>query len=152
MITSAAITNGPRHPVVLANYAAVDRVHRCGEQARRHHARVRVLGALLTLGSAPARCAGGPAMPIAVGSAKPTSRDACPFTIGQPAFTVVVAGTVNLLSPDTDGRWGGTAGSEGRGTSAAGVSWVVDRPVWQRGASYVVGDELADGHDAVPAT
>ena len=99
-----------------------------------------VLGALLLLGIGTSPPALWAALPIAVAVAA-YAPGALPFTIGQAAFTVVVLVLFNLLAPA-----GWKVGLLRIEDVAIGclVSLVVGVLFWPRGASSVVGDDLAD--------
>jgi uncharacterized membrane protein YccC len=99
-----------------------------------------VLGALLLLGIGTSPAALWVALPIAVAVAA-YAPGALPFTIGQAAFTVVVLVLFNLLAPA-----GWKVGLLRIEDVAIGclVSLVVGVLFWPRGASGVVGDDLAD--------
>src|SRR6266516_266235 len=99
-----------------------------------------VLGALLLLGIGTSPAALWVALPIAVAVAA-YAPGALPFTIGQAAFTVVVLVLFNLLAPA-----GWKVGLLRIEDVAIGclVSLVVGVLFWPRGASSVVGDDLAD--------
>jgi len=99
-----------------------------------------VLGALLLLGIGTSTPALWAALPIAVAVAA-YAPGALPFTIGQAAFTVVVLVLFNLLAPA-----GWKVGLLRIEDVAIGclVSLVVGVLFWPRGASSVVGDDLAD--------
>ena len=99
-----------------------------------------VLGALLLLGIGTSPAALWVALPIAVAVAA-YAPGALPFTIGQAAFTVVVLVLFNLLAPA-----GWRVGLLRIEDVAIGclVSLVVGVLFWPRGASSVVGDDLAD--------
>ena len=99
-----------------------------------------VLGALLLLGIGTSTPALWAALPIAVAVAA-YAPGALPFTFGQAAFTVVVLVLFNLLAPA-----GWKVGLLRIEDVAIGclVSLVVGVLFWPRGASSVVGDDLAD--------
>ena len=99
-----------------------------------------VLGALLLLGIGTSTPALWAALPIAVAVAA-YAPGALPFTFGQAAFTVVVLVLFNLLAPA-----GWRVGLLRIEDVAIGclVSLVVGVLFWPRGASSVVGDDLAD--------
>jgi uncharacterized membrane protein YccC len=99
-----------------------------------------VLGALLLLGIGTSTPALWAALPIAVAVAA-YAPGALPFTVGQAAFTVVVLVLFNLLAPA-----GWKVGLLRIEDVAIGclVSLVVGVLFWPRGASSVVGDDLAD--------
>src|SRR5690349_9269744 len=99
-----------------------------------------VLGALLLLGIGTSTPALWAALPIAVAVAA-YAPGALPFTFGQAAFTVVVLVLFNLLAP-ADWKVGLLRIED----VAIGclVSLVVGVLFWPRGASSVVGDDLAD--------
>ena len=99
-----------------------------------------VLGALLLLGIGTSPAALWAALPIAVAVAA-YAPGALPFTIGQAAFTVVVLVLFNLLAPA-----GWKVGLLRIEDVAIGclVSLAVGVLFWPRGASSVVGDDLAD--------
>jgi uncharacterized membrane protein YccC len=99
-----------------------------------------VLGALLLLGIGTSTPALWVALPIAVAVAA-YAPGALPFTVGQAAFTVVVLVLFNLLAPA-----GWKVGLLRIEDVAIGclVSLVVGVLFWPRGASSVVGDDLAD--------
>src|SRR5690348_13247775 len=99
-----------------------------------------VLGALLLLGIGTSPAALWAALPIAVAVAA-YAPGVLPFTIGQAAFTVVVLVLFNLLAPA-----GWKVGLLRIEDVAIGclVSLVVGVLFWPRGASSVVGDDLAD--------
>jgi uncharacterized membrane protein YccC len=99
-----------------------------------------VLGALLLLGIGTSPAALWVALPIAVAVAA-YAPGVLPFTIGQAAFTVVVLVLFNLLAPA-----GWKVGLLRIEDVAIGclVSLVVGVLFWPRGASSVVGDDLAD--------
>jgi uncharacterized membrane protein YccC len=99
-----------------------------------------VLGALLLLGIGTSAPALWVALPVAVAVAA-YAPGALPFTVGQAAFTVVVLVLFNLLAPA-----GWKVGLLRIEDVAIGclVSLVVGVLFWPRGASSVVGDDLAD--------
>ena len=99
-----------------------------------------VLGALLLLGIGTSTPALWAALPIAVAVAA-YAPGGLPFTFGQAAFTVVVLVLFNLLAPA-----GWKVGLLRIEDVAIGclVSLVVGVLFWPRGASSVVGDDLAD--------
>src|SRR6266571_784720 len=99
-----------------------------------------VLGALLLLGIGTSAPALWVALPIAVAVAA-YAPGALPFTVGQAAFTVVVLVLFNLLAPA--GWKVGLLRIEDV-TIGCLVSLVVGVLFWPRGASSVVGDDLAD--------
>ncbi len=99
-----------------------------------------VVGALLMLGIGTSTPALWAALPIAVAVAA-YAPGTLPFTFGQAAFTVVVVVLFNLLVPV-----GWKVGLLRIQDVALGclVSLVVGVLFWPRGASSVVGDDLAD--------
>ncbi|HYX58745.1 MAG TPA: FUSC family protein, partial [Streptosporangiaceae bacterium] len=99
-----------------------------------------VLGALLLLGIGTSTPALWAALPVAVAVAA-YAPGALPFTFGQAAFTVVVLVLFNLLAPA-----GWKVGLLRIEDVAIGclVSLAVGVLFWPRGASSVVGDDLAD--------
>src|SRR6266567_2876395 len=99
-----------------------------------------VAGALLLLGIGTSTPALWAALPIALAVAA-YAPGVLPFTIGQAAFTVVVLVLFNLLAPA-----GWKVGLLRIEDVAIGclVSLVVGVLFWPRGASSVVGDDLAD--------
>src|SRR6266567_2964432 len=98
------------------------------------------LGALLLLGIGTSTPALWAALPVAIAVAA-YAPGVLPFTIGQAAFTVVVLVLFNLLAPA-----GWKVGLLRIEDVAIGclVSLVVGVLFWPRGASSVVGDDLAD--------
>ena len=98
------------------------------------------LGALLLLGIGTSTPALWAALPIALAVAA-YAPGTLPFTFGQAAFTIVVLVLFNLLAPA-----GWTVGLLRIEDVALGclVSLAVGLLFWPRGASSVVGDDLAD--------
>ncbi|MGH3203804.1 MAG: FUSC family protein, partial [Streptosporangiaceae bacterium] len=99
-----------------------------------------VVGALLLLGIGTSTPALWVALPIAIAVAA-YAPGTLPFTFGQAAFTVVIVVLFNLLVPA--GWKVGLLRIEDVAIGCA-VSLVVGVLFWPRGASSVVGDDLAD--------